>query len=338
MSAPERILAEPSAVWTEEDWTAFEAETRRRALAAGAAGAWTIIVRAARRVMRAYTTGFFIVSRFLPRHKRDRVEVIYATVRYPDEVADTFPLSAGERSTRLETWAAAYETALGCGSLGESLTAGVPCFLAAFREVVREAAIPPEHFRAFLEAMRRDVRPRPFATLEDLIENYIYGSAIVVGSFLAHMYGAAAPHRFPEALGAARELGIGLQLTNFVRDVAEDRRRGRLYLPLDLLQAEGLNAESDPLDPANRAGFERAIRRMAGLAEDCYERAARGLDAFAPDSRPAIRACIEVYGALNRRIREAGTVGRRESVPFREKWRCLPRSKYWRVPWSYLAS
>jgi len=337
MGDAKETAGEAPAAWTEAAWTAFEAATRRRALAAGEARAWPIVARAARRVMRAYTTGFFLASRFLPRQKRDRVEIIYATVRYPDEVADTFPLSADERGARLEAWAAAYETALACGGLRESLEAGVPCFLAAFREIVRRHGIPPEHYRAFLDAMRRDIRPRPFATLDDLVENYVYGSAVVVGYFLAHMYGAAAPERLSDALAAARELGIGLQLTNFVRDVAEDRRRGRLYLPLDLLRAEGLGPDADPRDPTARAGFERAIRRMAGIAEEYYARAARGLDAFAPDSRAAIRACIEVYGALNRRIRADGTIGRRESVPLREKWRCLPPSKYWRIPLAYLA-
>lgn len=335
---PAQAAADPS-VWTETEWNAFEAATRRRALAArDDAGAWAVIVRAARRVMRTYTTGFFIVSRFLPRAKRDRVEVIYATVRYPDEVVDNFPLSAAERDARLNAWGAAYETALAASSLGESLRAGVPCFLAAFREIVRDYDIPAAHYRAFLDAMRRDVHPRPFATLDDLIQNYVYGSAIVVGYFLAHMYGASAPERLPEALAAARELGIGLQLTNFLRDVGEDRRRGRLYLPLDLLKSQGLDADSNPFDPAARPGFERAIREMAVIAEGYYERAAAGLDAFAPDSRTAILACIKVYGALNTRIRDHGAIGRRESVPFADKWRCLPPSKYWRIPLAWLAS
>lgn len=338
MTGSKTWLPAAGMVWDEARWTAYERDTRRRALAASAApAAWAQIVRASRRVMRAYTTSFFIVSRFLPRRKRERVEVIYATVRYPDEVVDSFPLAPGNRLARLDAWAAAYEAALACGDLGASLRQGVPCFLAAFREVVREHNIPPEHYRAFLDAMRRDIRPRPFATLADLIDSYIYGSAIVVGYFLAHVYRASAPGQFPRALESARDLGIALQLTNFLRDVGEDQRRGRVYLPQDLLQAEGI-ANADARDPALHAAFDRVIKAVAREAERYYARSARNLDAFAPDSRVAIQACLDVYGLLNRRIlRSARSLAQRASVPWREKLRPLPPSKYWRIPLAYLA-
>ena len=75
-------LPEGEVVWSEADWAAFERDTRRRAMREGRPdAAWDVIVRASRRVMRTYTTSFFIVSRFLPRHKRDRVEVMDSLVR-----------------------------------------------------------------------------------------------------------------------------------------------------------------------------------------------------------------------------------------------------------------
>lgn len=326
-----------AANWTEAQWLGLEARARRAALAASEAdgGAWPVLVRACRVVMRNFTTGFFVVSRFLPPGKRDVVEAIYAAVRYPDEVVDTFPLSADERCARLDAWAAAYETGLAAPTPREALAAGVPAFLAGFTDAVRRFRIPPRHYRDFLAAMRRDVRPRPYATLDDLIDSYVHGSAIVVGWFLTYAYGARAPADFPRALRAARELGVALQLTNFLRDVAEDHRRGRLYVPLDFLRAEGIE-RPDPLDPAQREGFGRAIRRMAGEADARYRRAAADLDAYAPDCRIAIRACIDVYGLLNERIRRSERgIDHRESVPAREKWRVLPFSKYWRIPAAY---
>jgi phytoene synthase len=331
-------LTEGEVVWSEAVWSAFERDTRHRALAADDPRvAWERVVRASRKVMRAYTTSFFIVSRFLPRHKRDRVEVIYAAVRYPDEVVDSFPLSPGDRHGRLDSWAAAYETALDCGSLCESLERGVPCFLAGFCEVTRQSGIPPEYYRAFLGAMRLDVQPEPFRTLEHLIDSYIYGSAIVVGYFLTYVYGASSPERFPQALESACDLGIGLQLTNFLRDVGEDQRRGRMYLPQDLLRAEGIE-NSDARDPAHQAAYGRVVKTLAAEAAGYYERASRNLDAFAVDSRIAIRACIDVYGLLNRRILESARgIAHRESVPLREKLRSLPAGKYWRIPVAYIA-
>src|SRR5215210_321121 len=96
-----------------------------------------------------------------------------------------------------------------------------------------------------------DVTPLPFRTLDDLIHSYVYGSAVVVGYFLAHVYGARDSASFGRALSAARDLGVALQLTNFLRDVAEDQRRGRVYLPADALRAEGIRT-LDARDPRQR--------------------------------------------------------------------------------------
>src|ERR1044071_4186647 len=217
-------------VWSMEEWAALEERTRARALDAGAEeAAWRVLTREARRVMRAYTTSFFIVSRFLPPKKREEVEAVYAAVRFPDEIVDTFPLANSERGRLLDLWQEDYERGLRCATLEEALRSDVPCFLAAFTKVVRERSIPAEHYRAFLDAMRRDTDPRPFESLEDLIENYIYGSAVVVGYFLTHVYGSPTEADFERAMLSARSLAVALQLTNFLRDVAEDRGRGRVY-------------------------------------------------------------------------------------------------------------
>lgn len=336
MSASEG-MARTGETWGVAEWEARERSTREHALAARSESeAWRVVVREARSVMRAYTTSFFIVSRFLPRAKRDEVEAVYAAVRYPDEIVDTFPLSASERLRRLDEWAALYETGIACASLTQALRRGVPSHLAGFTRVVRERGISAEHYRAFLEAMRLDVSPRPFATLDDLVDSYVYGSAVVVGYFLAHVYGASEESNFARALKSARDLGIALQLTNFLRDVAEDQRRGREYLPLDFLRAEGIE-RLDTRDERQQAALARVVRRVAAVAEDFYRSAHADLDAFAPDCRLAIHACMRVYGRLNERIaRSERGVRHRESVPLGEKLGVLPPSKYWRIPLAYL--
>jgi 15-cis-phytoene synthase len=324
-------------VWTSNGWAALELETRSLALEAySEREAWEIIIKRARRVLKTYSTSFFIVTRFLPPLKREKVEAIYAAVRYPDEIVDTFQLDQLSRTQYLNSWAMMYERGLAAASIGDALGAKVPSFLAAFTKVVREAWIPPEHYRAFIEAMRRDIAPRPFETLDDLIETYIYGSAIVVGYFLTYVYGPDSPGNFERALRSARSLGIALQLTNFLRDVCEDERRGRVYLPLDQLRAEGI-AELKVEDVGQQAALSRVLRRMAAIAEEYYRASLRDLDAFAPDSQLAIRACISVYRRLNERIgRSPHGIMHRESVPASEKFKALPPSKYWRIPLAYL--
>lgn len=320
-----------------EAWRRRELKAREGALRAGSEGAaWRVLNREARRVMRAYTTSFFIVSRFLPRAKREKVEAVYAAVRYPDEVVDTFPLGAEARLHLLDQWGAHYEAGIESASLHEALERGVPAHLAGFTRVVRERDIPPEHYRAFLGAMRLDIRPRPFKTLKDLIGSYVYGSAVVVGYFLAHVYGPRDARSFVRVLGSARDLGVALQLTNFLRDVAEDQRRGRVYLPTDMLRAEGIET-LDANDPNQQEQLARVLRRLASVATGHYASAEQNLDAFAPDCRTAIQACIKVYGRLNERIAASSRgAAHRESVPLREKFGVLPPSKYWRIPLAYL--
>lgn len=324
-------------VWSREQWRRLERETHRRALAANSdAEIWDILVKQARAVLKTYSTSFFIVTRFLPPAKRAKVEAIYAAVRYPDEIVDTFPLAQPLRQELLDEWVEYYDTSLCCTSLRESLELGVPCFVAGFAEVVRECHIPPEHYHAFLDAMRLDVWPRKFATLDDLIDSYIYGSAIVVGYFLTYVYGSPKPQDFDRALESARNLGIALQLTNFLRDVAEDQRRGRIYLPQDMLRAEGIE-EMDASDPNQQPALNNVLRKLAAMTEKYYERSLADLDAFNHDSRIAIRACIDVYRQLNARIAKSPRgIQHRESVPMHEKFRVLPNSKYWRLPLAYL--
>jgi phytoene synthase len=76
-----------------------------------------VLVGHARRAMRAYTTSFFIVSRFLPASKRAEVEAVYAAVRFPDEIVDTFPLADAERRKLLDLWQEDYERGLHTSSL-----------------------------------------------------------------------------------------------------------------------------------------------------------------------------------------------------------------------------
>ena len=184
-------------VWTEQEWTAFEQEIREQLNGVTSdEEARELIARRARTVMRNYTTSFYLVSRFLPRTKSDRVEIIYAAVRYPDEVVDTFPLAPSEKYQRLDAWSAAYQAALDAPSILNAIRRDIPSFPSAFADLAKRTGIPREHYQSFLEVMRRDIEPRPYDTLQDLIDSYIYGSAIVVGFFLPTRMTPARPTNF----------------------------------------------------------------------------------------------------------------------------------------------
>jgi phytoene synthase len=186
--------------------------------------------------------------------------------------------------------------------------------------------------------MRLDIWQRKYETLDELIESYIYGSAIVVGYFLTYVYGSPNSGDFERARTSARNLGIALQLTNFLRDVAEDQRRGRVYLPQELLRAEGIH-QLNATDPRQQPALNRVVRRLTALTDGYYQSALVDLDAFNQDSRVAIRACIDVYRRLNTRIANSPLgIMHRESVPLTQKFGALPASKYWRLPLAYLRS
>jgi 15-cis-phytoene synthase len=137
-------------------------------------------------------------------------------------------------------------------------------------------------------------------------------------------------------LRSARALGIALQLTNFLRDVAEDQKRQRIYLPQDMLAYEGLTV-LEVTDERPQPALGRVLLRLAAITEDYYDKALADLDAFAPDSQIAIRACIDVYRQLNRKIAASEhSIWQRASVSARQKFKVLPRSKYWRLPLAYL--
>jgi len=329
-------------IWTRQEWSNLEEATRRAVAAAPSeTDAWRIVTKSARSILRNYSTSFFLVTRFLPTPKRTQVDVIYAAVRYPDEVVDTFPITPAAGLAELETYRAAYREALLQASLPDpswrrAVADGLPVWAAAFAEVVRRNKIPHEYYEAFLDAMAADASPHPYRDLNHLIDGYIYGSAIVVGYFLAYVYGATKPSEFPRVLESSRNLGIALQLTNFLRDVAEDQRRGRVYLPQDMLAQEGLD-RVDTDDPAQLDRLNRVLQRLSSVAEDHYAASEQGLDAFSPDCRIAIKACIDVYRRLNLRIgRSPEGIRHRESVPTIEKFNALPPSKFWRVPLAYL--
>jgi 15-cis-phytoene synthase len=325
--------------WSLSRWCQLEAATRTCALSAGTeAGLRRVLERQGRQVLRSFSTSFFLATRFLPAAKRRQVELIYAAVRYPDEIVDTFVLDLGAKRAELDGWQQAYLTSLEAPTLRAAIEGGAPTILAGFAGLVREKGIPSEHYLAFLAAMRFDLEPGTFRTLDELIERYVYGSAIVVGFFLAYIYGSGERGDFERTLETSRRLGIALQLTNFVRDLAEDTVRGRLYLPTEALAREGI-VRVDPASPVQQAGLRRVLRQVAAAAEAEYAATVANLDAFATDTRTAIAACIAVYRELNQAVADSeDPLTVRQTVPTWTKFQALPPSKYWRLPLAYLGA
>lgn len=327
-----QLAVQAHEVWSQEQWRLFESQNGRDVLdATDDELARKVTSRSGRRVLRSYSSSFYAVTRFLPQAKRADVEMVYAAVRYPDEIVDTFDLSASFKTVLIDGWLDDYQRSAQFPTIREAVAAGIPATLAGLRDVLRRNSIPDAYYVDFITTMRRDVSPRRFIDWDDLIENYIYGSATVVGYFLAHIYGASVDRTIDDCLRGARSLAIALQLTNFARDVADDSARSRCYLPVDKVDMDG-----NPLVPLVLEGDPGSIAQakllLAEEAAVWYERAEADSSAFKPDSRVAIDSCHRLYSALNTRILQSRSPFDRESLSFWSKLSVLPRSKYWRLP------
>ena len=228
--------------WTPSEWSNFE-ENYLTDLKSSLGNGLDVAVKFSRKVLKTHSTSFFIVTRFLPKFMRDEVELVYGSVRFPDEIVDSFDIKNDDKKALLLNWRNKYRLALETSSFEDSINNDVPILLAGFTEVVKKYSIPTSYYESFLDAMELDVEPRNFENTDDLIDNYVYGSAIVVGYFLAYVYGSSQSDNFKETLKSSKELGIALH-SNFIRDINEDLKRGRIYIPKTILKNNGIELKN----------------------------------------------------------------------------------------------
>jgi phytoene synthase len=176
-----------------------------------------------REVTRKQAKNFYYAFLFLPRPQREAIYAVYAFCRYCDDVADGGQAQAMQQSL-LQAWRQELD----------SCYAGKPTHIItqALESVIETYAIPKHYFEELINGVEMDLTIRRYATFSDL-QQYCYRVASVVGLICIEIFGYA----HPGVQGYARNLGIALQLTNIMRDVKEDAEQGRIYIPLEDLQA-----------------------------------------------------------------------------------------------------
>jgi phytoene synthase len=171
----------------------------------------------------------------------------------------------------------------------------------ALAEVVARHAVPHALPAALLEGFEWDTAARQYQTLEAL-HDYAARVAGAVGAMMALVMGV----RSPQALARACELGVAMQLTNIARDVGEDARNGRLYLPRQWLRDAGIDAEAWLAAPRFDAALGTVVARLLAAADTLYERAAHGIAELPRNCRPAIQAARRVYAEIGREVERRG--------------------------------
>ena len=256
-----------------------------------------------RSINRAHGRSYYLATRLLPAAKRPHVHALYGFMRRADDIVDALADSE-ERQRGLDEFGGAFLTGLAGGPVDDPV-------LPAILHTVAAYDLDPEDFDKFLRSMAMDLKVSRYATYDDLL-GYMEGSAAVVGTLMLPILGLARgvpASTLPVAREAARQLGLGFQFTNMIRDVGEDLGRGRVYLPEEDLDRYGVTRARLAHDVAAGSSSEpvRAlIMHEYGRAALHYRAALPGLAVLEPRSRVAIRAATLLYGGILDGVRRGG--------------------------------
>ena len=263
-------------------------------------------LRECSQMMAGGSKSFFAASRVLPGRVRAPATALYAFCRVADDAIDnssTPMLALHELSQRLDDIYAGRPQAPVCDH--------------ALAYVVHTWNLPRLLPDALLEGFAWDAEGRRYETIEQLNE---YGARVAgcVGAMMA----VVMESRDRPTLARACELGLAMQLTNIARDVGEDARNGRLYLPRQWMREAGIDPDAWLAAPRFDAALASVIERVLAEADRLYQRAECGVAALPRDCRPGIQAARLVYGEIGEKLRRIGhdsvrqraVVGRRRKL------------------------
>ena len=251
---------------------------------------------ACRKMTQHHAKTFYFASHVLPAQKRSDAYTVYAFCRHVDDEVDLAP-DAAARAQALAGLARLLDASY--QSDASPLENSLP-WLHAFRETIRRRAIPAHYFDDLVKGVEMDRGRVRLQTWEEL-DTYCYHVASVVGLIMVHVLTEPAP----ALLKPARDLGTAMQLTNILRDIAEDWQRDRIYLPASELKQFGL-VEEDIARQRVDDSFRALMRFQIGRARAFYAAAEPGIVALPADGAQfCARLMSTVYGAILDEIERA---------------------------------
>ncbi|HEU5267368.1 MAG TPA: phytoene/squalene synthase family protein [Jatrophihabitans sp.] len=239
---------------------------------------------------------YYLATLLLPPAKRPYVHALYGFARHVDDLVDdpvvdpADTLAALRRGERALTWTADFFADLEWGATSDPIGRAV-------QHTIRRWSLRTSYFIDFVDAMVSDLTVTSYATFDDLTK-YMWGSAAVIGLQMLPILGRVSDAvRWDVLESHAVALGTAFQLTNFLRDVGEDLRRGRVYLPQDSLDRFGVDR-----DRLARGRVDEPIRNLLAWeierARHYYAEAAPGIDLVHPTSRDCLRTAWTLYGQI----------------------------------------
>ena len=275
------------------------------------------------RLMKGGSHSFFAASRILPTRFRCAATAIYAFCRVADDAVDEMPHGAA-----IDVVMAYLHERL--EAIGRAEPFGIDADM-AFASTAHEYGIPMTIPLALLEGFQWDATERRYDTIDELYD-YAARVAGTVGAMMTLVMGG----RSSKTVARACELGVAMQLTNIARDVGEDARRGRLYLPLQWLREAGLDPDGFLRHPQHSPALASVVKRLLRAADQLYVRSATGIGALPRDCRAAIMAARLIYADIGREIERQhyDSVNHRAIVSRPRKWALMLRalSTYFMAP------
>lgn len=245
--------------------------------------------RYCRSLARRTGRNFYFSFLTLPRRLRHDMCVLYAFMRLTDDIADDERVPVDDRRLRLASWKCELRNAV------EGEPGGSPVF-PALADIIRRHGIPGEYLEEVVAGVESDLSPTCFRTRADL-DRYCYQVAGAVGLCCIHIWG----FHDERAKEAAVDCGRAFQLTNILRDLKEDVRNGRVYLPVEEL--ERFECSADDLQKGVLSkNLAELIRFQVTRARGDYEKASVLYDYLERPGRPILTAMLRIYGGLLRQI------------------------------------
>lgn len=242
-----------------------------------------------RELNKRYGTTYYWSTKVLPRVKQHHVWALYAFCRYADDIVDDLgPVSVERRADALADFGNRFFLDLAAGRSDDPV-------LKAVVHTVKAFDIDPDCFRRFLRSMTMDLAVATYETWDDLLV-YMDGSAAVIGEMMLPIL---EPLR-PEATAHARDLGNAFQLTNFLRDIAEDLDRNRQYVPQEDLRRFGVDLTARRCTPE----FVELMRFEIARCREVYVSADLGLAMLPTESAKCIGAARVLYGRILDKIEQ----------------------------------
>jgi 15-cis-phytoene synthase len=269
-----------------------------------------------RSLHREHGRTYYLATRLLPAWKRRHVHALYGFTRCCDDIVDQPAASSAGggtagRAAALRDWAERFRAALSGPPSDDPI-------LLAVVHTIRVFDLDPADFTAFLRSMTMDLTVTEYDRYDDLLD-YMNGSAAAIGTMMLPILGTTGHVGHRRAREPARQLGLAFQLTNFIRDVAEDLQRGRVYLPREDLDRFGVG-RADLAAPEAGPAVRRLIAFEVARAREHYRAAEPGIALLAASARPCIRAAFTLYRGILEEVERAGydVLSRRATVP---NWR-----------------